>query len=179
MRSQQSATRDAAPWGRMGELLGAAIWCVATMTLAYAVMFGTFMLVLLMTAGGGDRVQVPPAPPALALPALPRWMDSWLTFIGPLVLAGGVVLGPSRWWVGIAGGIGLGALSGTVLFLSVERHLEGTPVFALVNWVLAGYVGAIVGQCRRELRGGSASRTTGARAGAEPGAAPDRDQSHT
>jgi len=158
----------------MGALLAAAIWCVATMALTYAVMFATFVLVEVMTFGDGSRVEVPPAPPAIALPALPDWMEKVLIFIGPLVLAGGVVLGPSRWWVGIAGGVGLGSLSGVVLYLSVKRHLESVPVFALVDWVLAGYIGAIVGQCRRELRGGSALRTTGARAGAEPHAAPDR-----
>jgi hypothetical protein len=84
------------------------------------------------------------------------------------------VLRPSQWWVGIAGGVGLGSLSGVVLYLSVKRHVEGVPVFALVDWVLAGYAGAIVGQCRRELRDSSAPRAIGARAGAEPGAAPDR-----
>jgi hypothetical protein len=145
------------------------IWFVAAVAITYAVVLATFVLGYIMTGG----VQVPPAPPALALPALPERVRGVLILYGPCALAGGVVLARSRWWVGIGGGVGLGALSGVVLYLSGGLR-SGTPVFASVGWVLAGYVGAVIGQCRRELRGGTASRTTGAGVGTEPPAAPDR-----
>ena len=57
MRDHRSATRDAVLWGRMRRWFGAAIWCVATMTLTYAAIFTTFILVSVMADGeGGVRV---------------------------------------------------------------------------------------------------------------------------
>jgi hypothetical protein len=120
------------------------------MALAYAAVFATLILVSVVTVG--DELRAPPPPPALALPALPKRVSLALTFVGPCALAGGVVLAPSRWWVGMAGGVGLGALSGAALYLSAERHLELSPVLAPLNWMLAGCLGAVIGQWRRELQ---------------------------
>jgi hypothetical protein len=169
MQSHRSATHAADLWDRISGPLGAAVWCLPTMALAYTVVFATFWFGLIMTNGG---VELPPPPPDLALPQLPTWVYVVLIAGGPCALAGGVVLALSRWWVGIAGGIVLGVLSATVTYLSGRPRPE-TPVFALVAWVLVGCIGSVIGQFRREWRRAIASRTTSARAGAEPGTAPN------
>jgi hypothetical protein len=167
MRSHRSVTHTADLWDRISGLLGAVVWCLPTMALAYAVMFATFVLGFIVIG----RVELPPPPPDLALPAIPKWLYAVLIPIGPCALAGGVVLALSRWWVGIVGGVVLGALSGVVLYLSAGNRPEA-PVFTPIAWVLVGCVGAVVGQLRRKWQREIASRTISARAGAEPGTAP-------
>jgi hypothetical protein len=159
VQNRPSATHAADLWDRISGPLAAVVWCLPTMALAYAVMFATFVLGFIMIG----RVELPSPPPDLALPAIPKWLYAVLIPIGPCALAGGVVLALSRWWVGMVGGVGLGALSGAVLYLSADRRPEA-PVFTPIAWVLVGCVGA----WRREI----ASRTISARA--EPGAAPNR-----